>query len=576
MRARDFLKEATLANTSSTSWKAYLNNMLTATELAIGANGEKASGLALTADAKEQIKKLLAALETTDPIKLASTIENTVLDFEDGSSYAIKRIHKSPQIKAGNGNSDNDKGSDKKYWNDGEVAETFLGAALFARFQSKGPIDVNSIKQVVKRFKVIPGGFSATAKRGQDPIIMTALNKPQNNQVFSEYFGDYEAFASKFPSNIKGLNVLLNASVAYVNESVKVQEALNKSDSNTGKDEIVIKTDGVSDQKGTKADLTLKVGGIERLLSLKANAVKQFGQDTGATPEVITTFFQRFLPDLPLKTNANWPDMSRRANIARKKGGEDLQAVAKEVYRYVGEAYQTAEAQLSTKLANPKLATKFVQDLYTGIIHHAQGDGGGQTLVILNPGGKKAWQELEFGASLLESLSSFRLETKLTLAGQGEKDNHILQIFGRPADSKAAIAMTTKVDTAADAAQALGASVKKKAKPVDPELLIQLRSYIQEAGPTIRNIVEMGPLLKSITEVQKMNDVDGQAPVTQPEPAPTPNPEVEKIKKLAGVKQAAPAPKPATKQPVQMPNSPTTTTLKGTEFGKPAEEPSEF
>jgi hypothetical protein len=560
MRAREFLKEAILAKTSSTSWKGYLTNMLTASEIAIGEKGEKDSGLQLKPNAKQEIKKLLAALETSDPVKLSSTIENTVLDFAGGKSYAIKYIHKSPEIKSGA-----NEGSDKKYWNEGEVAETFLGAALFARFQSKDAITTDNVKQVVKKFKPTPEGFTSSAKRGSDPIQMIAYNKPQNNQVVMEYFGNYEEFAAKFPSGVKGLNTLLNASVAYVNESVKVQEAIDKADSNPERDEIVIKTDGVSDQKGTKADLSLRIGGVERLLSLKANAVKQFGQDTGMTPEVITTFFKRFLPDLQLKTNPNWPNMSRSANIARKKSGEDMQALAQEVYGYIGDAFQAAGSQLSSKLANKNLAAKFVEDMYNGIIHHAQGGGEGQTLVILNPGGKKSWQELEFGPTLKESLKSFRLEAKISRAGIEGESNHMLQIFGRAADSKAAIAMSTDISTDADAKQAVASIAKKKPKPVDPEMLIQLRSYVQEAGPTIRNIVEMGPLLKTITEVQKINDLDGETPVE-----PTPNPEVEKVKKLAGIK---PAPVAKTAKP-RVP--PQTTTLQNTEFKEPQDTPKEF
>jgi hypothetical protein len=52
-----------------------------------------------------------------------------------------------------------------------------------------------------------------------------------------------------------------------------------------------------------------------------------------------------------------------------------------------------------------------------------------------------------------------------------------------------------------------GKIAKKRAVKVDPELLFQLRSYVQEAGPTLRNIIEMGPLLKDITEVQHIQNV---------------------------------------------------------------------
>jgi hypothetical protein len=531
MRAFEFLKETNLAGSSSSSWPNYLNNMLKASSLAIGANGEKASGLKLTDGSRTKINNLITGLKTGNIDR--SNIENTQLDFEDGSKYAIKQLHKSPEIKAAVAAGDEEPSSTTKFWNDGEVAETFLGAALFARFSSQEATTVDAVKKVIKSFKVIPGGFAATGSRNSvDPIEIVALNKPQNNQVVTEYVSNYQEFSSKFPKAIKGLDVILNACVAYVNESVKVEEAIAKADNNPDKDKISIRTDGVSDQKGTKADLKFSIGGSEQVLSLKANAVKQFGQDTGATPEVIKTFFSRFLPDLAVNTNPNWPEMSRQQTLARKKAGEDLQALAKEVYGYIGDVYKQAGAAIETKLQNSEMAATVVEDLYSGITYHAQGKDENQTLVILNPGGKKAWQELSFGPKLKEALASFRLESKVFTAGVDGEANHMLQIFGRGVNSVAAVAQAQNIETPKDAEIAAQTVTKKKPKPVDKEMLIQLRSYVQEAGPTIRNIVEMGPLLKTLTEVQKIEKALDDLPA---EPAQQPD-ELSAIKKNAGIK----------------------------------------
>jgi hypothetical protein len=65
----------------------------------------------------------------------------------------------------------------------------------------------------------------------------------------------------------------------------------------------------------------------------------------------------------------------------------------------------------------------------------------------------------------------------------------------------------------------------------------------------MRNPVEMGPLLKSLTEVQAIND----APATAVAPEPAPD-ELDRVKNLAGI--AAPS-----KPPVPGPN---TTTVQGT------------
>ena len=575
MRSREFLSEANLQGTSSASWLGYLKNMLTATNIAIGDKGEKDSGLQLTNDSKKTIEKFINAIEVDgeDPQSIKSAIENTSLSFNNGDKYyLIKQIFKSPEIKSGSGG---EKSTEKKYWNDGEVAETFLGAALFARFQSTKPINVNDVISVLSSANPVLGGFEATGMRGDNPVTLRAINKPQNNDVVDQYVNSNAELAKKFPKAVAGLTTALNACVAYVNESKKVTDAIAEIEANTARESIEVKTDGVSDQKGTKADLTLKIGNKVRLLSLKVNAVKQFGQDTGATPEVITTFFQRFIPDITPdpenKIVSNWPDMSRTGTAAIKKSGGDLQQVAKTVYNLIGQVYQNVDAQLQIKLADPELAASVITDLYNGIIYHAQGAAAGQTLVILNPGGKSTWKELEFGPPLLEALQSFRLEASVAVAGIKGETNHILRIFGRANDAKASTAMTTKIDNPTDAANAAKDITKKRA-PVDPEMLIQLRSYVQEAGPTIRNIVEMGPLLKSITEVQAINAApDAEPPATVPAatvPAATTNAtqsstvsnnsspdELARMQKLAGITT-----------PTTMPSGKDVTSLKGTEF----------
>ena len=517
MRFTEFkLTESVLRGSSSTSWPGYLRNMLSAGSLSLGDKGQKATGLVLTADSIAIIQSLEAEIRneiaTNGNLELVkSKIESTELSFTNGTTAQIKSVFKSPELRSGA--ADVATGArTTKYWNDGEVAETFLGVALFARFKSKKEITADQVYAEFKKLKSAPGGFMMKGKRGNNPVEMLAVNKPANNQAIEEIATDLTKFKKEYPGASTELLKLIDASVSYVNQSSKVFEAIAKADNEPNADRIIIKTDGVSDQSGTKADLQLKVGDYERLLSLKANYVKQFGQDTGARFEVIKTFFGRFIPDVDISAlESQWPPMEnadlknyRAQGIARDK--------FKEVYSLVSQAYTTASNVLNSKLSKPASASVVVTDLYNGIIYHAQGNETKQVVVVLNPTADKAWAELEFGESLATSLASFRLETKLTLAGQGDKDNHILQIFGRPLNSVAAVAMDTNITTDKQAAQALVVA-KKRAPKVDPELLFQLRSYIQEAGPTLRNIIEMGPLLKDITEVQQIQNV---ANVTQP------------------------------------------------------------
>jgi len=551
MRFTEFkLTESVLRGSSSTSWPGYLKNMLTAGSLSLGASGEKAKGLILTPGSKDIIKALIA--EITDAIQnkgnlelVKSKIESTEISFTNDTTAPIKAVFKSPELRSGA--ADVKTGArTTKYWNDGEVAETFLGVALFVRFKSKKEITTDQVYAEFKKLKPAPGGFMVKGKRGNNPVEMLAVNKPANNQAIKEIATDLNKFKKEYPGKADELLALIDASVAYVNQSSKVTEAIAKADNEPNADKVIIKTDGVSDQSGTKADLQLNVGDYERLLSLKANYVKQFGQDTGARFEVIKTFFGRFIPDVNISNlETDWPPMEG-ADLKNYRAQGIAMDKFKQVYSLVSQAYTTASATLNSKLSKPATASDVVKDLYKGIIHHAQGSETQQVVVVLNPSAGKAWAELEFGESLEQSLASFRLETKLTLAGQGDKDNHILEVFGRPLNSIAAVAMDNSINSDEQALKALKVA-KKRAPKVDPELLFQLRSYLQEAGPTLRNIVEMGPLLKDITEVQQIQSV-ANTPVAEPNQSTTTQP-------------------PTTTPPVDVEPVPTDTPSQGTPSG---------
>jgi hypothetical protein len=518
MRINDIIKpillESKLGGTTGTSWPAYLRNMLNVSTFSLGDKGQHGNGLVLSDTSKDTINGLLDEIEVAIQSNsdaninaVRNKIESTTLSFTDSKNQPvnalIKNIFKSPELKSGPVDSETGERT-TKYWNDGEVAETFLGVALYARFTCKN-LNRKEFEKVLKQIikKPIGGGFEIkTGKHGDNPVEMTAINKPANNQAIVEIASDRAKFEKEYGSSAKELLKLIDASISYVLESSKVSEAIARADNEPNTDKVLIKTDGVSDQTGTKADLSLKVGEFERLLSLKANYVKQFGQNTGARFEVIKEFFHTFIPDVDISSlAARWPDMEDKTLKRYRAEGTSTQMFGT-VYGLLAEAYKTANANINEKIADPAKTASLIGHLYNGIVHHAQGKETKQTVVVLNPSSKKAWMELDFGTPLLDALKTFRLETKLIIAGAGERDNHVLEVYGRPLNSVAATAMSTDISTPQQAQHAKAVAEKKKKIPVDPELLFQLRSYIQKAGPTLRNIVEMGPLLKDITEVQ--------------------------------------------------------------------------
>jgi hypothetical protein len=592
MRFNEFIKpilaESTLQKSSTSSWPTYLKNLLTAKDIGVGAQGERLAGQHLDARSKETVKDLLKLLKDNSETgelttrELVASIENTPVTLLPKKLVVpIKYIHKSAEIKGGK----SEAGSEKKPWNEGEVAETILGAALYARFMSKKNISGSDVLTALEEFvnNPVTGGFVVTdgSRDEQSPIQMTALNKPGNNEIIVQYITNKSDLYGKFPKGVEGLDNKVEACAAYVNESSKVLKALEESDAYPG-NTIIIKTDGVTEQKGTKADLEISIGKYKQLLSLKVNDVKQFGQDSGSSGTVVSTFFQRFIPDLDIsslymeegmpkpwspETGEGWPDMGNRKATNALKQNNLWEAAVDQVYKLTGQAYQLANDLLQEKISDPASAEQVIADIYNGIIHHAQGGNVDQTLVILNPDDKTSWKELEFGPPLHQALQNYRLEVSVQVAAPGTDSNHRLRVFGRPLTQIAGVAAASDISTPAKVKKVKKAidSNKPVREKMDPEMLFQLRSYIQESG-NMRNPVEMGPLLKSLTEVQKLEnapdtEIEKQEPVQNPVKDTTP------IKPQVAQKPIA------TQRPQQEPTAyskPQITNLKGAEWQEPA------
>jgi hypothetical protein len=143
----------------------------------------------------------------------------------------------------------------------------------------------------------------------------------------------------------------------------------------------------------------------------------------------------------------------------------------------------------------------FVKQIYHAIQHHAT-LGEDVIIVYLSPSAKRSYTELKIGPELLEALKEFKLVP--TLVGT------TLKVWGHPISE-------------------LG----KQITDGKPQEFVQLRSYLQK-GSTVRNIIEIKTLLKSLADVEMIK----QRQITKN------TDELDAVKKNAGIKPANTAVKP--------------------------------
>ena len=149
MRSREFLKEASLAKTTSTSWPGYLLKLKSATNLSLGEKGEGESGLTLSSNSKKIIDKLIndynAAL---DKKQAGNIIRNTSVKFTNGSTAKLGSIFKGPELKQGS----------TQTRSTGLVAEALLGVAMYAKLIARkgdltAQISANDVWSIVDRIQ---------------------------------------------------------------------------------------------------------------------------------------------------------------------------------------------------------------------------------------------------------------------------------------------------------------------------------------------------------------------------------------------------------------------------------------
>lgn len=514
---KSILTESTITlndfeNRNAHYWTNFLDLVSNNRPIKIGTTG---STEVLFATPKKQVTMLKSIWDGTQlatPEQVAQ-LKKVVLYTTDGDQVKLNNIFKGPEIK-GAGASD----EKSKFWNLGNVIEGIMGAAVTAKFKlSKRDITSDDITKVLQSMKagtpiapkkkskaqpLVPYNFNT--KVGVDRLTFTLSLNANDMGALQMSFNNPDEL-QLYPNSEEIFKAYVNAA-NYVNTAATVKTAIDRVISDPGSNSVIIESEGGSAEKqtSTKADLFITIDGVrERLLSLKSKTVPQIGQVSGHAFANLEEFFKSTVGfGLPSNFAKSFP-----AGTFKEVGRGIYERAFPKAYKHI---FSSIKQELSGAGNYPEY--NFIEQIFKAIIHHAT-LGEEVIVVYLGPSAKKAYIELKFGPELLTALNDFDLTP--VMAGAT-----IIKILGKPVTD-------------------LGNKVSG-GKNLE---LIQLRSYIS-AGNTIRNIVEVGPLLKALTDIEKINTRTNQAPPVQAAPskpakaAPTPAAQ----KSIANKRVTAPVP----------------------------------
>lgn len=431
-----------------------------------------------------------------DPSKISLTVESENGDiFETTVSKIIK-----------------DEASKGEFtFNLGNVAEAIMGSAMTAKFEKQGSrISVQEAMAVGQR--LFEAGDILQSSAGKDQLTFKMTLPARDAKAFFAFLGkgdqslkDLEVSDEK----IKELEKMFNDAVAYVNESPRAKAAVDKAAADPAENRVDVLSDGGNPEKQniTKVDLEILFDGRKiNLISLKAGAVKQIGQESGAEFETLERFF---------KTTIGFGLPNTMKNNFRPKDDPNYKE-----YNYqfaFPKAYDHIYNELKSHVSGDSSYKEYslVQSVYNGIHYHGTRGEEGVILVVLSPGAKQAYQELTLGKPLLDELQNYDLDVSKKTDGK----NYIIEVYG--------IAKTAE------------------AKKLDAKArLVQFRSYKQENA--VRNAVEIGPLLKDLADLQKLDkkkttekELPAIKPAEKSQEIPQKNTdELQQLKKNAGLKPA--------------------------------------
>lgn len=498
--------------TVSTNKERYLANLIDAinskTPLPVAKGYADKSGHSTVVLDPSSISVIKKIISTRDPKLLLKTIE--------GAPIRLSSIEKSSII------------TGRVKPNLGYVGEISLGVAIAARFLNLGkPISYKEFIRLTTKLQQKTFKSAKTGKEGNsrelfyegklkhqtgkvDNFLLRIVAPGIHVKLFVNYLENPGSVDMETDKEIK--QVILSA-VEYANTEPKIDAGINKTSKDPNTNSITVIGDGVSDNRGTKADLVMEIDGSRiNLLSVKT-AESQLGQASGHVWQKQEDFFKLVfgLNVKPYKKLWGTTNKEHLATLQQIWTDAALPAVT----RLTGANVTAKEKKLITSIVNGLIRYSNDIDVETGEVKPID------IVKLAAEPGSPGYKMMKIDSELTKALDKTDLVAVPVKNGQG------VNIYGR--------------------VQVTDSKGRQKLKDV---LFCKFWSSYSTSGDVVRTAVAGGPLLDQLALVTKPQPVT-PAPVVKPPVAKTPvaKTPAPKVRAGAAVPKVQPQAQPDIEEP---------------------------
>tara|TARA_R110000803_G_scaffold210387_1_gene282013 strand:- start:73 stop:1746 length:1674 start_codon:yes stop_codon:yes gene_type:complete len=306
--------------------------------------------------------------------------------------------------------------------NKGDIAEGIMGAAMAAAFIAGGkPIDVQRVKEILKQLSKKKDTSDSETKISKSMTIKETREDGTIDTITCTVKlqrGHFDNLMN--PDKWELLDGIFRAVVAYANDE-ETLEATRAIATNGENNEVVVLSDGIGNQKGTKIDVSIFLDGEKTSLgkiSLKAGSTDTLGQVGGSWEGMSFMFGKMFGIELDSKLKEDWEK-------AMAEKPRDLSKIVTKAAAIYKDAEGKIRGKLNPKGGDAEAELDMLKHIANGMKYQVALDEKGVILIHLKDGD---FDVLDF-ALLEEAL----IENKIKLTSElSESIRPTIKIIAQP------------------------------------------------------------------------------------------------------------------------------------------------